>query len=93
MALVEAGKRSKCPPLRNWKPESSLRSDLLKKYHSHNFRSSTVVNSSANLYFKAYDRGAVENVFSRYMHLHNHFQDEQIKSLWVKRGTPGVHAQ
>ncbi|KAK3047508.1 hypothetical protein LTR09_011137 [Extremus antarcticus] len=31
---------------------------------------------------KAYDRGAVENVFSRYMHLHNHFEDEQIKFLW-----------
>jgi hypothetical protein len=27
------------------------------------------------------------------MHLHNHFEDEQIKSLWVKRGTPGVHSQ
>lgn len=35
----------------------------------------------------------VENVFSRYMHLHNHFEDEQIKALWVKRGTAGVHAQ
>ncbi|KAK3618367.1 hypothetical protein LTR56_024671 [Elasticomyces elasticus] len=42
---------------------------------------------------RAYDRGAVENVFSRYMHLHNHFEDEHIKSLWVKRGTDGVHAQ
>ncbi|KAF5984887.1 hypothetical protein FCOIX_2365 [Fusarium coicis] len=42
---------------------------------------------------RAYDRGEVENVFSKYMHLHNVFQDEQIKSLWVKRGTPGVHAQ
>ncbi|KAH8901077.1 hypothetical protein GQ53DRAFT_850376 [Thozetella sp. PMI_491] len=42
---------------------------------------------------RAYDRGAVENVFSRYMHLHNHFLDEQIKPLWVKRGTPGIHAQ
>ncbi|KAI1027504.1 hypothetical protein LB503_013447, partial [Fusarium chuoi] len=41
----------------------------------------------------AYDRGEVENVFSKYMHLHNVFQDEQIKALWVKRGTPGVHAQ
>lgn len=27
------------------------------------------------------------------MHLHNVFQDEQIKKLWVKRGTPGIHAQ
>ncbi|KAF5619970.1 hypothetical protein F25303_12678 [Fusarium sp. NRRL 25303] len=42
---------------------------------------------------RAYDRGQVENVFSKYMHLHNVFQDEQIKALWVKRGTPGVHAQ
>ncbi|KAF5642022.1 hypothetical protein F52700_3202 [Fusarium sp. NRRL 52700] len=42
---------------------------------------------------RAYDRGEVENVFSKYMHLHNVFQDEQIKTLWVKRGTPGIHAQ
>ncbi|KAF5263266.1 hypothetical protein FOXYS1_5988 [Fusarium oxysporum] len=42
---------------------------------------------------RAYDRGEVENVFSKYMHLHNVFQDEQIKDLWVKRGTPGIHAQ
>lgn len=42
---------------------------------------------------QAYDRGAVENVFSRYMHLHNVFEDEQIKPLWVARGTPGIRAQ
>ncbi|CAK7207205.1 hypothetical protein SEUCBS139899_010014 [Sporothrix eucalyptigena] len=42
---------------------------------------------------RAHDRGAVENVFSKYMHLHNHFMDEDIKPLWVKRGTPGIHAQ
>ncbi|CAI4219806.1 unnamed protein product [Parascedosporium putredinis] len=42
---------------------------------------------------RAYDRGAVENVFSRYMHLHNVFEDEKVKDLWVKRGTPGIHAQ
>ncbi|KAI8414079.1 hypothetical protein FOFC_07370 [Fusarium oxysporum] len=42
---------------------------------------------------RAYDRGEVEKVFSKYMHLHNVFQDEQIKALWVKRGTPGIHAQ
>ncbi|KAJ4039191.1 hypothetical protein NW756_009694 [Fusarium oxysporum] len=42
---------------------------------------------------RAYDRGEVENVFSKYMHLHNVFQDEQIKALWVKCGTPGIHAQ
>ncbi|KAK8054832.1 hypothetical protein PG993_000059 [Apiospora rasikravindrae] len=42
---------------------------------------------------RAHDRGAVENVFSRYMHLHNVFLDEQIKPLWVSRGTPGIRAQ
>ncbi|KAH7016990.1 SnoaL-like domain-containing protein [Ilyonectria destructans] len=42
---------------------------------------------------RAYDRGAVENVFSKYMHLHNVFEDEQIKPLWVKKGTEGIHAQ
>ncbi|CAK7219766.1 hypothetical protein SBRCBS47491_003962 [Sporothrix bragantina] len=42
---------------------------------------------------QAHDRGAIENVFSKYMHLHNHFLDEDIKPLWVKRGTPGIHAQ
>jgi SnoaL-like domain len=41
----------------------------------------------------AVDRGEVENVFSNYMFLHNSFQDEQIKSLWAKRGTPGMSAQ
>ena len=35
------------------------------------------------------DRGAVENLFNRYMYLHNAFQDEQIIPLWVKRGHPG----
>lgn len=35
----------------------------------------------------------MENAFSKYMHLHNVFQDEQIKPLWVSRGTPGIHAQ
>ena len=38
----------------------------------------------------AHDRGAVENLFNRYMYLHNAFQDEQIIPLWVKRGTPGI---
>jgi hypothetical protein len=42
---------------------------------------------------QARDRGAVENVFSHYMYLHNTFQDERIKALWAKRGTPGVSAQ
>ena len=27
------------------------------------------------------------------MHLHNHFEDESIKPLWVARGTPDMHAQ
>ena len=41
----------------------------------------------------AQDRGAVENVFNRYMYLHNAFQDEQIIPLWVKRGTEGIRAR
>ena len=41
----------------------------------------------------ALDRGAVENVFARYMYLHNTVQDEKIKALWAKRGTPGMSAQ
>jgi hypothetical protein len=39
------------------------------------------------------DRAAVENLFSRYMYLHSAFQDRQIPALWVKKGTPGIHAQ
>ena len=39
------------------------------------------------------DRDAVENLFSRYMYLHSAFQDRQIPALWVKKGTPGIHAQ
>lgn len=42
---------------------------------------------------RAEARGAVENVFSTYMYLHNAFRDEEIIDLWVERGTPGVHAQ
>lgn len=41
----------------------------------------------------ARDRDAVENLFSRYMYLHNAFQDEQIIPLWAARGTPGISAQ
>jgi len=41
----------------------------------------------------AADRGAVENLFSNYMYLHNAFRDEEIKVLWAKRGTPGMSAQ
>ncbi len=40
---------------------------------------------------RAADRGAVENVFSRYMHYHNAYQDERIiDELWVAKGTPGI---
>ena len=42
---------------------------------------------------RAVDRGSIENLFSRYMYLHNAFQDEQIKSLWAKRGTSGMSAE
>ncbi|GAA2026289.1 hypothetical protein GCM10009819_06790 [Agromyces tropicus] len=42
---------------------------------------------------RAEDRGQVENLFNRYMHLHNAFQDEQIIPLWVKRVTPGIRAR
>ncbi len=42
---------------------------------------------------RAEDRGAVENLFSKYMYYHNAFQDEQIIPMWVKEGTPGIHAQ
>lgn len=42
---------------------------------------------------RAQDRGAVENLFAHYMYLHNTFQDEKIKALWAKRGTPGMSAQ
>lgn len=39
------------------------------------------------------DRAQVENLFSRYMYLHNAFQDAQIIPLWAKKGTPGISAQ
>jgi hypothetical protein len=42
---------------------------------------------------RAEDRGAVENLFSTYMYLHNAFRDEEIIDLWVSRGTPGIRAQ
>lgn len=42
---------------------------------------------------RAQDRGEVENLFNRYMYLHNAFQDEQIIPLWVKDGTPGIRAR
>jgi hypothetical protein len=43
---------------------------------------------------RAQDRGDVENVFSRYMHYHNAFEDQRIiDELWVRRGTEGVRSQ
>lgn len=39
------------------------------------------------------DRGQVENLFSRYMYLHNAFHDPDIVPLWVRKGTAGVRAQ
>lgn len=39
------------------------------------------------------DRNAVQNLFGRYMTLHNAFRDPEIVQLWVKKGTPGVRAQ
>lgn len=38
-------------------------------------------------------RGAVENLFSNYMHLHNGYEDEKIIGLWASPGTPGLRAQ
>jgi hypothetical protein len=39
------------------------------------------------------DRGEIENLFSRYMYLHNAFQDEQIIPLWAREGTPDIAAE
>ena len=39
------------------------------------------------------DRAELENLFSRYMYLHNAFHDAEIIGLWVKKGTPGIRAQ
>jgi len=39
------------------------------------------------------DRGLIENLFSNYMYRHNAFRDEEIIGMWVKKGTPGIHAQ
>ncbi|NCP18985.1 MAG: nuclear transport factor 2 family protein [Erythrobacter sp.] len=41
----------------------------------------------------ARDRQQVENLFSRYMYLHNAFEDEQIIPLWAAEGTEGMSAQ
>ncbi|MFM6933642.1 MAG: nuclear transport factor 2 family protein [Novosphingobium sp.] len=42
---------------------------------------------------RAHDRAAVENLFGRYMTLHNAFRDPEIVPMWVKKGTPDVRAQ
>lgn len=42
---------------------------------------------------RAHDRAAVENLFGRYMTLHNAFRDPEIIPMWVKKGTPDVRAQ
>lgn len=42
---------------------------------------------------RASDRGEIENLFARYMYLHNAFEDERIIPLWVKPGTPGIRAR
>ena len=43
---------------------------------------------------RAADRGAVENVFNRYMHYHNAYEDERIiEELWVKPGTEGIRSR
>jgi SnoaL-like domain len=39
------------------------------------------------------DRAQVENLFGRYMTLHNAFRDPEIIPLWAKKGTPDVRAQ
>lgn len=51
------------------------------------------VAAATRLARKAADRGELENLFSRYMHLHNAFEDEQIIPLWVREGTPGIRAR
>jgi len=51
------------------------------------------VNQLRTIAQRAEDRGAVENLFSKYMYYHNAFQDEHIIPMWVKEGTPGIHAQ
>ena len=42
---------------------------------------------------RSHDRAAVENLFGRYMTLHNAFRDPEIIPLWVSKGTPDVRAQ
>ena len=43
---------------------------------------------------RADDRGAVENVFNRYMHYHNAYEDERIiEELWAQPGTEGIRSR
>lgn len=51
------------------------------------------VEQASALARRAADRGEVENLFNRYMYLHNAFQDAQIIPLWVKPGTDGIRAR
>ncbi|MFX5494212.1 hypothetical protein ABTD62_20955, partial [Acinetobacter baumannii] len=44
------------------------------------------VEAAQSLAQRAEDRGQVENLFNRYMFLHNAFEDEQIIPMWVKEG-------
>ena len=53
----------------------------------------TELKEAQRLARRANDRGEIENLFNRYMYLHNAFQDEQIIPLWVKPGTPGIRAR
>ena len=41
----------------------------------------------------ARDRDEIANLFSRYMYLHNAFEDEQIIPMWASEGTPGMSAE
>ncbi|WP_448065262.1 hypothetical protein, partial [Escherichia coli] len=51
------------------------------------------VEAAQSLAQRAEDRGQVENLFNRYMFLHNAFEDEQIIPMWVKEGTEGIRAR
>lgn len=43
---------------------------------------------------RAYARGDIENVFNRYMHYHNAYEDERIiDELWVRPGTEGIRSR
>jgi len=42
---------------------------------------------------EANDRTKINNLFSRYMYLHNAFEDAQIIPMWAREGTPGMAAE